>query len=100
MLESQRAQVVLIEAQETLLTKSATLNARPRHELDEIETTNDLTRKREIIKSYVRQITVATRDVGPRRKEADVKIHLLLKPAPVAVENATRSRSEVRVPFL
>jgi len=89
-----------MEAQEMFLTESATLMARLRHELEEIEATNDLARKRQGIECYVRQITIATRDVGPRRKEADVRIHLRLKPAPIAVEDATGSRSEAHVPFL
>jgi site-specific DNA recombinase len=99
-LESQRSQVALIEAQESFMIESATLMGRLRHELQDIEATNDVVRKREIIARYVRQIIVETRDIGPRRKEASVRIHLLLKPTPVAVDDATRSRSAVRAPSL
>jgi hypothetical protein len=66
--------------------------SRLREELGEIEATDDLTRKREVIERYVRTITVETRRVGPRKLEADVRVFLRLKPEPIAVENGTRPR--------
>jgi hypothetical protein len=91
MLESQRAQAALIDAHETFHTESTTLLVRLRDELAEIEATNDLTRKRQVIEQYVRQITVATREIAPRKKHADVRIFLRLEPSPIAVDNATSS---------
>ena len=84
-----RAQTALIEAQEAFLTDSAALLSRLRDELGEIEATDDLARKREVIERYVRQITVETRRVGPRKLEADVRVFLRLKPEPIAVETPT-----------
>jgi hypothetical protein len=43
--------------------------------------------------SRVRQITVETRRLGPRKMEADVRVLLRLKPEPIAVENNTPGRS-------
>ena len=57
-LESMRAQSALLDIQETHLAEMAMLLARLREELDAIDATNDLTRKREVIEAYVRQITV------------------------------------------
>jgi site-specific DNA recombinase len=96
MLESQRAQAALIDAHETFLTESTTLLVRLRDELADIEATNDLTRKRQVIEQYVRQIMVETREIAPRKKHADVRIFLRLEPSPIAVENATSSRSGSR----
>jgi site-specific DNA recombinase len=89
MIESMRAQTSLIEAQEAFLTDSAALLCRLHDELATIDATNDQTRKREVIERYVRQITVETRRVGPRKLEADVRLFLRLKPEPIAVENGT-----------
>jgi len=88
-LESMRANSALLEAQEAFLTDSATLLLQLQYELADIERENDWIRKREVIERYVRRITVDTIDNGTRRKEADVRIHLRLKPDPVAVENST-----------
>ena len=88
-LESMRAQAALIDASETFLTESAALLVSLRDELAEIEATNDWTRKRAVIERYVRQITVATRRVGPRKLEADVRVFLRLKPAPIAIETTS-----------
>jgi hypothetical protein len=71
------------------LTESVALLARLRDELVEIEATNDLHRKRDVIERYVRKVTVASRRVGPRKLEADVRVYLPLKPEPIAVDNAT-----------
>jgi hypothetical protein len=71
------------------LTESVALLARLRDELVEIEATNDLHRKRDVIERYVRKVTVASRRVGPRKLEADVRVYLRLKPEPIAVDNAT-----------
>jgi hypothetical protein len=46
---------------------------------------------RTVIERYVRKVTVASRRVGPRKLEADVRVYLRLKPAPIAVDNATCS---------
>jgi hypothetical protein len=82
---SERAQTALIDAQEAFLIDSATLLARLREELVEIEESNDVARKREVIEQYVRVITVETRVLAPRRKEADVRIARRLEPKSVAV---------------
>ncbi len=87
LLESMRAQTALIEAQEAFLTDSAALLGRLRDELAEIEATNDVARKREVIERYVRKITVESRRVGPRQLAADVRVALRLKPESVAVAN-------------
>jgi site-specific DNA recombinase len=92
-LESMRAQSALVDIQEAHLTETAALLDRLRGELQAIDATNDLTRKREVIEHYVRQITVQTRVLGPRRKEADVKIALRLAPKAVAVETDSPRRS-------
>jgi site-specific DNA recombinase len=89
MIESLRAQTALIEAQEAFLTDSATLLSQLQDELASMEASNDLTRKREVIERYVRQITVETRRVGPRKLEAEVRVFLRLKPNPIPIENAT-----------
>jgi site-specific DNA recombinase len=88
-LESMRAQAALIDASEAFLTESATLLTQLRGQLAEIEATNDQARKRAVIERYVRQITVETRRVGPRKLEADVRVFLRLKPAPIAIETST-----------
>jgi site-specific DNA recombinase len=85
-LEIMRAQAALIDASEAFLTESAALLVRLREELAEIEAANDWTRKRAVIERYVRQITVKTRRVGPRKLEADVRVFLRLRPAPIAIE--------------
>jgi site-specific DNA recombinase len=87
MIESLRAQTALIEAQEAFLTDSATLLTQLQDELTEMEASNDLARKGEVIERYVRQITVETRRVGPRKLEADVRVFLRLKPEPIPVKN-------------
>jgi site-specific DNA recombinase len=92
MIESLRAQTALIEAQEAFLTDSAALLSRLHDELADIDASNDLRRKREVIERYVRQITVETRRVGPRKLEADVRVFLRLRPEPIAVENGTSGR--------
>jgi site-specific DNA recombinase len=92
-LESMRAQSALVDIQEAHLTETAALLDRLRGELQAIDATNDLTRKREVIEHYVRQITVVTRVLGTRRKEADVRIALRLEPKPVAVETGSPRRS-------
>jgi site-specific DNA recombinase len=81
MLGSQRAQTALIDAHEAFLTESTTLLVWLRDELVEIEATNDLARKRQVIEQYVRQIAVETREIEPRKKHADVRIFLRLEPA-------------------
>jgi site-specific DNA recombinase len=88
-LESLRAQAALIDASEAFLTDSAALLGQLRGDLAEIESTNDQARKRAVIERYVRQITVETRRVGPRKLEADVRVFLRLKPAPIAIETST-----------
>jgi site-specific DNA recombinase len=92
-LESMRAQSALVDIQEAHLTETAALLKRLRGELHTIDATNDQVRKREVIEHYVRQITVATRMIAPRRKEADVRIALRLEPKPVAVEADSPRRS-------
>ena len=92
-LESMRAQSALLDIQETHLAEMAALLARLREELDAIDASNDQARKREVIEAYVRQITVETRIVAPRRKEADVNLALRLEPAPVALESGSQRRS-------
>jgi site-specific DNA recombinase len=89
-LESMRAQAALIDASEAFLTESTAMLAQLRGELAEIDAGNDLTRKRAVIERYVRQITVETRRIGPRKLEADVRVFLRLKPAPIAIETSTR----------
>jgi site-specific DNA recombinase len=86
LVESLRAQTALIEAQEAFLTDSAALLGRLQDDLADIDATNDLARKREVIGRYVRQITVETRRVEPRKLEADVRVFLRLKPESIAVE--------------
>ena len=83
MIESLRAQTALIAAQEAFLADSTVLLSRPQDQLPEIDATNDLARKREVIERYLRQIVVASRRVGPRRQEADVRTVLRLKPEPM-----------------
>jgi len=90
-LESLCAQAALIEAQEAYLSESTALLARLGDELAQIEATNDLERKRDIITRYVRKIAVKTTTLPNGRKEADVRVYLRLKPEPVAVDNATCS---------
>lgn len=87
-LESLRAQEALIDAQEAYLTDALALLGRLREELDEIEATDDQARKRAVIERYVRQVTVETRRVGPRRLEADIRIFLRLKPDAIAVDTS------------
>ena len=87
-----RAQTALIEAQEAFLTDSAALLTGYETNSPNIEATNDLARKREVIERYVRQITVETRRVGPRKLEADVRVFLRLKPEPIPVENDRSGR--------
>jgi site-specific DNA recombinase len=89
MIESLRAQSSLIEAQEAFLTDSAALLGRLQGELADIDAINDVARKREVIERYVRQITVETQRLAPRKLEADLRVFLRLKPEPIAVENAT-----------
>src|SRR4051812_45558988 len=71
------------------LTGSAALLTQLQDSLAEIEATNDWTRKRAVIGRYVRQITVETRRVGPRKLEDDVRVFLRLKPAPIAIETTS-----------
>lgn len=92
-LESMRAQSALIDIQEAHLTESTALLERLKDELAAIDATNDLIRKREVIESYVRQIAVETRRIGPRKLEADVRVSLRFKPDPIPVENITPGRS-------
>jgi site-specific DNA recombinase len=92
LLESMRAQAALIDASEAFLTESATLLAQLRGELAEIDATDNQARKRAVIERYVRQITVETRRVGPRKLEANVGIFLRLKPAPIAIETTSARR--------
>ncbi len=87
-LESMRAQAALIDASEAFLTESTAMLAHLRGELTEIDAANDLTRKRAVIEAYVRQITVETRRIGPRKLEADVRVCLRLQPAPIAIETS------------
>ena len=96
LLESMRAQVALIEAQEAEITNSAALLTHLRDELDEIERTNDWARKREVIERYVRHVVVDTHETGTRRKDAEVRVYLRLKPEPTAVENTTDRRGCIR----
>ena len=84
-----RAQTALIEAQEEFLTDSTALLARLQGDLAEIEATNDLKRKREVIERYVRQITVESQRIGPRKLTADVRVSLRLKPESIAIEGDT-----------
>ena len=65
------------------------LLTRLRDELEEIEATDDAARKREVIERYVRKVTVETRRMGPRRKEADVHVCLCLRPEPCIAPNVT-----------
>jgi site-specific DNA recombinase len=102
LLESMRAQAALIEAQEAELTDSAALLTRLHGELEEIDRTDDWTRRRQIIERYVRQIVVHTvADVAdvlhpgeterkPRKLSAEVKVYLRLKPEPISIDNSTR----------
>lgn len=92
-IESQRAQSALIDAQEAYLTESTLLLTRLQGELATIEATNDMQRKREIMQRYVRAIHVETRGTKRWHKECDVRIYLRLKPEPVSVDNVTSSRS-------
>jgi site-specific DNA recombinase len=96
MIESLRAQTALVEAQESFLTDSAALLGRLKDELVEIEATNDLARKREVIERYVRKITIETRRIGPRKLDADVRVYLRLKPEPIAVVGSAPCRSAKR----
>jgi site-specific DNA recombinase len=98
MIESLRAQSSLVEAQESFLTDSAALLSRLQDELGEIEATNDLARKREVIERYVRKITVDTRRIGPRKLEADVRVYLRLKPEPIAVVGSAPWRAVLDFP--
>jgi hypothetical protein len=58
-------------------------------ELAEIDASNNLTRKREVIERYVRKITVETQQLGPRKLQADVRVFLRLKPETIAVAGVT-----------
>jgi site-specific DNA recombinase len=89
LIESLRSQTALIEAQEAFLTDSAALLGRLRDEVHDIDATNDLARKRDVIERYVRTVTVDSRRIGPRKLEADVRVFLRLKPEPIAVDNTT-----------
>jgi site-specific DNA recombinase len=91
MLESMRAQSALLDIQEMHLSETAALLDRLRDELADIDATDDQVRKREVIEAYVRGITVETRRLGPRKLEADVRLHLRLKPEAIAVDDGTRS---------
>lgn len=93
MIESLRAQTALVEAQEAFFTDSAALLSRLQGELSEIDATNDLARKREVIERYVRTVTVESWRVSPRKLEADVRVYLRLKPEPIAVEETTSARN-------
>jgi site-specific DNA recombinase len=88
-LESMRAQSALLDIQEAHLTESAALLDRLRGELAEIDASNDQIRKHEVIEAYVRKITVQTHRIGPRKLHADVRLHLRLKPDPIAVDTTT-----------
>src|SRR5215212_1140062 len=90
--ESLRAQAALVDAQEVLFTESAALLGRLRDELAEIEAKNDLGRKREVIEQYVREIVVETQRVSAHRLDAQVTLHVRLKPEPIGIENGTPSR--------
>jgi site-specific DNA recombinase len=94
--ESLRAQAALVDAQEALFTESAALLGRLRDELASIEAANDLGRKREVIERYVREIVVETRRVSPHRLDAQVTLHVRLKPEPIGIENGTPSRRPAR----
>ena len=83
-------EAALIDASEAFLTESTAMLAHLRGELTEIDAANDLTRKRAVIEAYVRQITVETRRIGPRKLEADVRVCLRLQPAPIAIETSIR----------
>ena len=87
--ESLRATAALVDAQEALFTESTALLARLRDELAEIEATNDLIRKREVIEQYVREVVVETRRVSAHRLEATVTVRVRLKPEPVVIEDGT-----------
>jgi hypothetical protein len=70
-LESMRAQSALVDIQEAHLIETAALLDPLRGELQAIDATNDSARKSEVIEHYVRQITVQTHVLAPRREEAD-----------------------------
>ncbi len=79
LLESLRAQAALIDAQEAYLTESTAMLGKLREELAEIDATNDLERKRDIIDRYVRCVEAETRRVGVRKLEADLRVYLRLE---------------------
>ena len=92
-LESMRAQSAPVDIQEAHLTETAALLDRLRGELQAIDATNDQVRKREVIEHFVRQISVATRVLAPRRKEADVRMRSGWSPSRLRSEADSRRRS-------
>lgn len=92
--ETLRAQVALLDAQDAWLVDSTTLLSTLRDELAQIERTNDWQRRREIIERYVRRVVVTTVDTGRRVRDAEVTIRLRLRPEPIAIDNVTLLRDE------
>lgn len=90
-LESMRARSALLEAQESLLTDSATMLVRLQTELADIEATDDWSRRREVIEQYVRQITIETVENGKRRKDAVARVYLRLEPGHIASDSDRQS---------
>jgi site-specific DNA recombinase len=71
------AQAALVATTETQLTEAATLLARMRDQVDEIERTNDRSRKRQILEFLVAEIRVQTYGTGrAKRAETTALYHL------------------------
>jgi site-specific DNA recombinase len=89
LIESLRAQNALVDAQEAYLTETAAALATMREELADIEASNDVAAKKEVIERLVRQVTVDTRRLEGRRLEADVRVFLRLQSKGVVIDNST-----------
>jgi site-specific DNA recombinase len=88
-LESLRSRTAVLDIEEAQLTEGTALLETLRDEVDAIDASNDQTRKRQVIEAYVRQLTVESQRVGPRRLTADVRVALRFRPEPIAVESVT-----------
>ncbi|HKG25645.1 MAG TPA: zinc ribbon domain-containing protein [Thermomicrobiales bacterium] len=88
-LETLRARAALVEAQEATLAEGAALLATLQTELAAIEEADDWTARAAVMARLVRVIDVETRRVGPRRREAEVRVWLRLRPGARSVDTST-----------